>query len=149
MKCSGCIIDKSSEEFPWKNKTKGIKSTKCKLCSRQYSKTYYGKNKQYSIDRVADRRAFLQNWITTELKATGCIDCGERDPIVLDFDHVRGEKNFNIAHGPMMGLSKESILEEVAKCELRCANCHRRITHKRKQALVIQQDRNLVFETKS
>jgi hypothetical protein len=62
-------------------------------------------------------------------KARGCVDCGERDPIVLDFDHVRGEKRENIAR--MYNWNTESVRVELAKCEVRCANCHRRMTAKR------------------
>lgn len=63
--------------------------------------------------------------------ASGCVDCGERDPIVLDFDHVRGRKVRNV--GMMYSSSTAALLAEIAKCEVRCANCHRRATHSRRQ----------------
>ena len=52
----------------------------------------------------------------------GCVDCGETDRVVLHFDHVRGEKvcsPSNCAPGPKLDA-------ELAKCDVRCANCHRR-----------------------
>jgi len=55
-----------------------------------------------------------------------CVGCGETDPVVLEFDHVRGEKKWNVAM--CYGRSMESLVEEIAKCEIRCANCHRRRT---------------------
>ena len=56
-----------------------------------------------------------------------CIDCGESDPIVLELDHVHGEKYRNV--GDMMsGYGWKRILAEISKCEVRCANCHRRKT---------------------
>jgi hypothetical protein len=61
-----------------------------------------------------------------------CVDCGESDPIVLDFDHVRGKKAFDVSFGAHRAYSWEHILKEIAKCEIRCANCHRRITHARR-----------------
>ncbi len=57
-----------------------------------------------------------------------CLDCGEADPIVLQFDHVRGEKSFVISRAPEMRVRLEKVVEEIAKCEVRCANCHTRKT---------------------
>ncbi len=60
-----------------------------------------------------------------------CIDCGESDFIVLDFDHRPGtNKRFTI--GGTNYHSLEVIKEEIAKCDIRCANCHRRITYYRR-----------------
>lgn len=60
-----------------------------------------------------------------------CSDCGESDPLVLEFDHVLGEKRYNLGDLPSRYSSWETIQAEIAKCEVRCANCHRRITAKR------------------
>ncbi|MFL5733498.1 MAG: hypothetical protein ACJ78Q_09880 [Chloroflexia bacterium] len=51
--------------------------------------------------------------------------------MVLEFDHVSGEKKGNISELALRYGSWETILAEIAKCEVRCANCHRRITAKR------------------
>lgn len=63
------------------------------------------------------------------LLAHPCVDCGETDPIVLDADHVRGKKHFNIS-AMLQGYAWSAVLEELEKCEMRCANCHRRKTAK-------------------
>jgi hypothetical protein len=55
-----------------------------------------------------------------------CVDCGEPDPVVLEFDHVRGVKLFNI--GMSMGIARHRIEEEITKCDIRCTNCHLRRT---------------------
>ena len=60
-----------------------------------------------------------------------CVDCEESDPIVLTFDHVRGEKSNNIANMVSAGQSLESIMAEIEKCEVRCFNCHAIRTHER------------------
>jgi hypothetical protein len=57
-----------------------------------------------------------------------CVDCGESDPIVLEFDHVRGEKEDSVAALVNHACSIERLRKEVDKCEVRCANCHRRRT---------------------
>ena len=68
-------------------------------------------------------------------KATkGCSDCGESDPIVLEFDHVRGEKLFTIGNaGPQKGRiwSRMALWTEIQKCDVVCANCHARRTYAR------------------
>lgn len=61
--------------------------------------------------------------------AAGCADCGERDPIVLEFDHRDGSmKENNIGDAHHRGWSLERLLLEAAKCDVVCANCHRRRT---------------------
>ena len=58
-------------------------------------------------------------------KDVPCADCGGRFPAVcMDFDHLpeRGPKKFNVSQ---TSRSAESRAEEMAKCEVVCANCHR------------------------
>ena len=60
-----------------------------------------------------------------------CIDCGEKDPIVLDFDHRDPkEKTRNVSKFLSGHNSWKSILKEIDKCDIRCSNCHRRKSHK-------------------
>lgn len=61
------------------------------------------------------------------LVASGCVDCSVRDLVVLDFDH-RGEKRANVSVLAHRGYSLATIAAEIAKCDVRCANCHRRRT---------------------
>jgi hypothetical protein len=60
-----------------------------------------------------------------------CVDCGEPDPVVLEFDHVRGAKRLPVKRMLAGTYSLKAIFEEIAKCEVRCANCHRRVTAER------------------
>lgn len=59
-----------------------------------------------------------------ELELSGCVDCGEDDLCVLDFDHV-GPKNGSVMRMATGGVSLQNLRAEIANCEVRCANCHR------------------------
>jgi hypothetical protein len=62
-------------------------------------------------------------------KNVPCADCGIKyPPYVMQFDHVRGVKLFNIG-STGRGKSREALEEEIAKCEVVCANCHMERTH--------------------
>lgn len=80
------------------------------------------------------KRKLKRRKILDEIKLkSGCVDCGYRKrAIALDFDHVRGVKTFNIARAMGEMRPFELILEEVMKCDVRCANCHRVVTEDRK-----------------
>ena len=60
-----------------------------------------------------------------------CVDCGEKDVRVLDFDHVRGKKYKSVSKMLSGSHSIDRLIEEIKKCEVRCANCHRKITAER------------------
>jgi hypothetical protein len=54
-----------------------------------------------------------------------CLDCGTTDHRVLEFDHVRGKKEFGVGQMVRMGHQWDRIAREIDKCEVRCVNCHR------------------------
>lgn len=71
--------------------------------------------------QLAKRRNFL-----IALKNKPCADCGREFPsCVMEFHHVRGEKEFSVGNGVNNALSLKRINDEIAKCDLLCANCHR------------------------
>jgi hypothetical protein len=79
--------------------------------------------------RSRTRRAKLQKSIDAYKAAHGCSGCGESDPVVLDFDHRDSSiKKTNIASMVSDRYSLEIIKKEIAKCDILCANCHRRKT---------------------
>lgn len=60
-----------------------------------------------------------------------CSICSEKDPLVLDFDHL-GNKECNIGYMISNGCSLDDLKKEIKKCQVLCANCHRRKTAKEK-----------------
>lgn len=104
------------------------------LADRQaYAQRYYRDNRRELRERGAKRyeatRALIREFIASYLADKACVDCDESDPIVLDFDH-RGDKEFNIGEAAGLGVSLDRVKAEVAKCDIRCANCHRRKTYR-------------------
>lgn len=101
---------------------------------RDYDKRWYAnrtpEQKAEKVRRATERKHQLRTQVFEYLKTHPCIDCGETDPIVLEFDHIHDTKTSNIADMVGQGTGFAKILTEIAKCEVRCANCHRRRTAK-------------------
>ena len=77
-------------------------------------------------------RAWKQSEITRIKTESGCVDCGyNRCSQALEFDHV-GEKNFTIATSVVSNRPWQAVLDEIAMCEVVCANCHRERTVSRR-----------------
>jgi hypothetical protein len=101
---------------------------------REASRRHYAKHRQRVIDKAKEYskivRARIRAYIKDYLKANPCVDCGEADPVILEFDHVR-DKDFNISDATRLGYGMPKLKAEIAKCEVRCANCHRKKTYER------------------
>lgn len=135
MICGICKQDKAESCFSFKNKEKGKKHTTCKQCHKINANNYYNKNKIKCIARVRKRnKKVIDNnkiFILEYLKNSCCIDCGEKDPLVLEFDHVNPTTKTNsVCQMLVTGSALNNIINEIKKCEIRCANCHRRKTAK-------------------
>jgi hypothetical protein len=126
--CSGCAEVKTEDQFDWKNKAGGIRKTRCKTCVSLYSKEHYIKNKDvYKKRGVINGRAGRRRLATLVygfLERHPCIDCGQSNPLLLDFDH-RDNKFKSISEMIKSRYSWDKIKEEISKCDVRCANCHR------------------------
>jgi hypothetical protein len=70
----------------------------------------------------------------------GCARCGfNAHPAALDFNHIRGEKKFNISQDPKRAWA--DIEAEMAKCEVLCRNCHSIYTYENWQFVANRRDR--------
>lgn len=106
---------------------------------KQYFKKWYQENKATQKIVCAARRNRVrrenQHKVIDYLQSHPCVDCGETDIVVLQFDHVRGKKRNAVCNLIQRGCSWETILAEIAKCEVRCANDHLRKTMKDQKSL--------------
>lgn len=109
-------------------------STACKLRERKRRDPEghrARKLKSYRRDPSATKAAAMRSKEAKKaavraLKEVPCADCGESHPYyVMDFDHVRGEKLAGVGAMLATGYSMQALLDEIDKCEVVCANCHR------------------------
>jgi hypothetical protein len=89
------------------------------------------KNKEDLYKAQKRHRVKVRENLFKFLSDKKCLDCSESDPIVLDFDHRVRQLKFKSINKMLSGhYSWKSILSEIEKCDVRCANCHRRKTYK-------------------
>lgn len=110
--------------------------------------SYYSSDKQQENAKISRRKNLHikknnrkkgvernRKYVDDFLKDKSCVDCGNTDVRVLEFDHVRGIKLGHISHGIRNAWNLEKLKEEIDKCEIRCCNCHRIVTIERRQEL--------------
>lgn len=133
-RCASCKEWLPVTDFSVRSKEKGTLQRLCKPCLRPYRRRWYQKHRAEQVERtkrsrpsrIDTARAYI--W---ELKSSPCKDCGLTfHPSAMDFDHVRG-KTMNVGRMVTQGHSIESLKEEIEKCEIVCANCHRLRTWQR------------------
>lgn len=97
----------------------------CQWESLSGQQRWYYKNREARIERKEERREELRRWLY-EFKRheCECARCGEDRPECLDFHH-EGDKERGIARMVVHGYSRENISEEISRCTVLCANCHR------------------------
>lgn len=131
-KCTTCGKKKKLSEFNKSAERKDGLQTLCRLCSNKRSKSYYKQNivKQKAAVTANKARYKKRNkeFVLNYLKKHPCIDCGESDIRCLEFDHVRGQKISHVALLLHHVCSLNVIKNEIKKCDVRCANCHRKRT---------------------
>jgi len=135
--CTKCAETKPLDSFYSDTRQSSGLRPDCKECQKKLSKDKYQNDTDFRARKLATAAAYqkgqrreYQIRILTLLKQSGCIDCGEKDPVVLDFDHVYGTKTAGISFMVRNHRAWETIEAEIAKCVVRCSNCHRRKTAK-------------------
>ena len=104
--------------MPYKDKEK----------QRESQRRYYQKNKAYYIDKKNDRRKEIKAFINDYKSDLKCERCPEDHIGCLEFHHEDPkEKEICISEIYRTGWGQERILEEIEKCIVVCANCHRKL----------------------
>lgn len=126
-KCCTCHVRKPLSAFNRRRASSDGYQSRCRDCSR----IWYLDNRLNHIKNAARRKQRvlneLRHMLACYLREHPCIDCGESDIRCLDFDHVDpSTKVSDVSVMVMKVWSWDRIAAEIAKCVVRCANCHRR-----------------------
>ena len=130
-RCCVCDVVKPLTEFHRKSAARDGLQSQCRACNIEAAKEFHADNVEHCRARIKAwmRKVDLENKrrVFEYLVAHPCVDCGERDPVVLEFDHLR-DKVAGVAQLLHAHVKWPIVEAEIAKCEVRCANCHRRRT---------------------
>lgn len=141
--CPKCKTEKLVSHFSPNLKRKDGLQSMCDPCRGSYMKEWYEKNKETLKSRPRSRsvkgrtKGSIPVRTTNRLKIVAylsehpCIDCGNDDIEVLEFDHRDAmTKEFQIGDSIRHGIAWKRIELEISKCDVRCANCHRKKTRR-------------------
>jgi hypothetical protein len=131
--CSKCKVEKDISFFSLRTDRPGSFRSECQECARGYKRNWAAApdNEEYrerNLARQDQLRLLVSIKIDNYLYSHPCVDCGETDIVKLQFDHVRGEKIDGVSSMERNGILWPKIEEEIAKCEVRCGNCHKKKT---------------------
>ena len=121
------------DDFAFKNATTGKRHSRCRVCSRRVSQKHYQNNKAAYLERNQRNNPLQRNvnrkFVMQFLLEHACVKCGQSDPVVLEFHHLNpATKTANVCDMVHFRVSVARIRQEIAKCEVLCANCHQRHT---------------------
>lgn len=109
--CTKCGKELLIEEFNWRDKKKGTRRSECKYCHSSYMKEQYQRKKE-TVNKIKENQC--------------CAKCGDSRGYVLDFHHVDPSiKENTIARMTSNNYRLDKTLDEIKKCIVLCANCHR------------------------
>ena len=128
-KCPHCGRILPVEQFGFKDKAHTKLNSWCSECTKQKSKEIRAANieKYRELDKAKKAKTYaMKREIVDSFKSKGCIICGEKETACLDFHHLNpSEKDFQVSALNNKGL--KTILAEIEKCVILCANCHRKL----------------------
>lgn len=125
-KCTNCLKHKPTTEFYKLSGKPHLHNPRCKACLTVLGKSRKQKWEQTKgKEKAAHNRKLNTENLFEYLQSHPCVDCGETDPIVLEFDHVCRETKTNNISRIVSTCKWEKVIAEIEKCVVRCANCHR------------------------
>lgn len=134
--CTLCQTVKPLDQFNKKSNSVDGKQNVCKECNRARSRQYYAGNKELHRKNVKEKntgyRQRNRDFLFDYFSSHPCVDCGNTDVRVLEFDHLPGVDKVNGVGRLVSGAFSLALIKaEIAKCEVRCRNCHQIKTFER------------------
>jgi len=136
-RCTRCSHKGPDDTFGVKIKSKANDTGICKTCKSSYNASWYARNKAKHVACVhknTKRYKDQARALTYKAKDVPCKDCGQRyPPYIMQFDHLDPEQKLTeVSRMISNGFSQATLLAEMAKCEVVCANCHAARTYLRR-----------------
>jgi len=127
--CRKCGETKTLESFAASNRRNvgRYRSKVCRTCAAlaRVTKVKQTEDVRKAKKAIRDRQfTVAQRWVFSYLNTHPCVDCGEANVLVLEFDHVLPGKTAEISK-LVRKSSTRRLEEEIKLCVVRCANCHR------------------------
>lgn len=121
--CSTCYIEKDLAMFDINQGCSEGRTRQCKECRAEKTRKWYSDNRERRQEESNNRNQRRRDWCIEQLGGK-CVDCGGGfHRSVYDFHHRDpGEKVDAISN---LLRSPDKLEEELKKCDLLCANCHR------------------------
>ncbi len=134
--CNRCHQDKDESEFDKSSKRYDGLQTFCRSCKKQWDAAYYQANKTKCLARTQTSKTKRLEWLA-EYKATlKCKECGESHVSCLDFHHRDKDTKVESIANLIQRASVERIQKEIDKCDVLCANCHRKLHYQEKHGTI-------------
>ena len=109
--CTKCGKELPVDQFNWRDKNKGTRRSECKICHSSYMKNKYQEKKNI-INQLKQKQS--------------CAKCGDNRFYVLDYHHLDPNvKDMNISRMLSNRSNIKDVEQEIDKCIVLCANCHR------------------------
>ena len=125
--CTRCNEEKTWDAFD--KRANATPVAYCKPCRKVYARERYTATADHVKQRTGKNKATARMVVWEYLKNHPCVDCGERDPVVLEFDHRDpSTKLYEVSKMVRNTANLIALHDEMCKCDVRCANCHRRRT---------------------
>lgn len=133
--CGRCGREQALDQF---HRAKDGHQLWCKSCKREHAAAHYQANRARRQAQNLRRHTEFLRWYTALKAGRPCTDCGHAfHPVAMHWDHLPGRsKTADLAALARRG-SRKRVLDEIAKCELVCANCHAIRSHRRREERVI------------
>lgn len=122
--CPGCRTEKDTSEFRSNIKRKDGLQGYCIVCDKAKQSKHYQENKAKYVQRAIKSRQLNVQWWKDYKKTLKCSKCQEDHPSCLQFHHLNPDNKEVTISKVIRRWGKDKILQEVAKCEVLCANCH-------------------------
>ena len=124
--CTSCKQTKNVEDFNIRNKITQQRQAQCRDCQKAAMKRSYNNKKAQYISKVQDRTKFYYEQYVNWKDNVYCVECGESHRSCIELHHLDPSTKEGNPSSLFSAVGKKKFREELQKCVILCANCHRK-----------------------